>query len=481
MEEILHLENQILKAIDSKNATSIQDILHLVEAFPMSFDILKKTQISRLVGKLRKHAHPSISHSSTRIVNTWKNLASDKSEVEGTNYSSIKLEDFLAMDLSLHRKRNKIFNPSISCSNDRVRSLKQGESSTGNVIYWMSRDQRIDDNWAIIKAQEIALKQSSSLAIVFSLSPNFLGATIRQYGFMLRNLKMLEIDAKELNIPFYLLLGTPEQTIPTFCNINNVNTIVTDFSPLRKSKEWKSSLCHILPSNVTVLEVDAHNVSPCWKVSPKCEFSAATIRNKIHNSLETYMTEFPVVISHPYTSEWKDIDTPSSTSTKAKGKAKQEDSQTTILPPSAPLSSSSTTHHDNQWANSLSHLHIDTTSPEVTWIQTGERAAYDMLIDFLTSSRRLDRYAEDRNDPVKGANVVSHLSPYMHFGQISAQRILLEVMRLKGFTTLRAMFPSGERTTAVHSFCEELIVRRELADNFCFYNENYDSIDGAHK
>ena len=29
-------------------------------------------------------------------------------------------------------------------------------------------------------------------------------------------------------------------------------------------------------------------------------------------------------------------------------------------------------------------------------------------------------------------------------------------------------------------FIEEAVVRRELADNFCYYNDKYDSIDGAY-
>lgn len=32
---------------------------------------------------------------------------------------------------------------------------------------------------------------------------------------------------------------------------------------------------------------------------------------------------------------------------------------------------------------------------------------------------------------------------------------------------------------AVDAFVEELIVRRELADNFCFYQPHYDSLQGA--
>jgi deoxyribodipyrimidine photo-lyase len=52
--------------------------------------------------------------------------------------------------------------------------------------------------------------------------------------------------------------------------------------------------------------------------------------------------------------------------------------------------------------------------------------------------------------------------------------------RVKKFNTVNALFPSGERTTSVHSFCEELVVRKELSDNFCFYNDNYSTITGAH-
>ena len=31
---------------------------------------------------------------------------------------------------------------------------------------------------------------------------------------------------------------------------------------------------------------------------------------------------------------------------------------------------------------------------------------------------------------------------------------------------------------SVEAFIEEAVVRRELADNFCYYNKNYDSIEG---
>lgn len=47
-------------------------------------------------------------------------------------------------------------------------------------------------------------------------------------------------------------------------------------------------------------QVDAHNIVPCWVASPKQEYSARTIRGKIHAQLPEFLTEFPPVIRHPY-------------------------------------------------------------------------------------------------------------------------------------------------------------------------------------
>ena len=50
----------------------------------------------------------------------------------------------------------------------------------------------------------------------------------------------------------------------------------------------------------TVFQVDAHNIVPCWEASPKQEYGARTIRSKIHNVLNSYLTEFPPVSRHPH-------------------------------------------------------------------------------------------------------------------------------------------------------------------------------------
>lgn len=70
--------------------------------------------------------------------------------------------------------------------------------------------------------------------------------------------------------------------------------------------------------------------------------------------------------------------------------------------------------------------------PEIEWCEPGEKAAMEVLMGskngFLT--KRLKGYSMDRNNPLKPRGL-SCLSPYLHFGQISAQRCALEARRVR--------------------------------------------------
>jgi deoxyribodipyrimidine photo-lyase len=116
------------------------------------------------------------------------------------------------------------------------------------------------------------------------------------------------------------------------------------------------------------------------------------------------------------------------------------------------------------WDKVINSLKINRDVKEVDWIKPGESAASKSLKKFLEN--KLERYSEDRNDPNK--NALSNLSPYLHFGQISAQRVALTAQQFY------------QKNPSVEVFLEELIVRRELSDNFCYFNPKYDSFDGFH-
>jgi len=90
----------------------------------------------------------------------------------------------------------------------RIRTLKEGscgEAGSGPVVYWMFRDQRVRDNWALIHAVAEANKANVPVAVVFNLFNSFLGAKSRHLGFMLRGLRQLCHRMQHtLQIPFFL-------------------------------------------------------------------------------------------------------------------------------------------------------------------------------------------------------------------------------------------------------------------------------------
>ena len=67
------------------------------------------------------------------------------------------------------------------------------------------------------------------------------------------------------------------------------------------------------------------------------------------------------------------------------------------------------------------------------------------------------------SDPV--ADGCSGLSPYLHFGQISPLEIALRVQT------------ADAPRVATDAFLEQLIVRRELSLNACWFNPGYDRYD----
>jgi deoxyribodipyrimidine photo-lyase len=320
----------------------------------------------------------------------------------------------------------------------RIHTIKELPHRDGTVVYWMGRDMRMQDNWALLFAQSLGMKYSMSVAVVFVLMPEFLSATERAYGFLLKGLRETEQQLKKKNIPFYLLLGTPEKEIPKFIRQHAVTKLIADFSPLNSIDHFKHTVAQRI--DATFYEVDAHNIVPARIASDKQEFGAYTIRPKIHRLLPEFLEEFPPVRTHPH--EW---------------------------PYPVPAT---------DWDKAKKSLKIDRNVQEVDWIVPGETAARAAMEKFIAS--RLDRYDEDRNDPTK--NGQSNLSPYLHFGHIAPQRLALEIVRRSGKHIQEIVDKkkngSAESRGSDAALLEELIVRRELADNFTFYNKKYDTSDG---
>ncbi len=133
-------------------------------------------------------------------------------------------------------------------------------------------------------------------------------------------------------------------------------------------------------------------------------------------------------------------------------------------------------------AHLLAALPLDHTVGVVAY-RGGERAAQAALEHFVTS--KLARYHEVRSHP--DDDVASGLSPYLHFGQISAHAIVERVLARDGWTCERlAPRPNGRRegwwnlSPEAEGFLDELITWRELGVNACFIEpERYESFEAV--
>lgn len=162
----------------------------------------------------------------------------------------------------------------------------------------------------------------------------------------------------------------------------------------------------------SIYEVDSRNVVPARLVSNKKEFAAYTIRPKIHRLLPQFLTP----------------------------------------PPKLQPQSGVHKFYENDFS-------IFDALPKNSYFKGGRAEALRLLKRF--TAKRLDSYVANRNDPTKDA--CSELSAYLHFGQISSLEVALAVDAAK----------ANEESKA--AYLEELIVRRELAENFCLYCADYDN------
>ncbi|MFW6024729.1 MAG: deoxyribodipyrimidine photo-lyase [Candidatus Woesearchaeota archaeon] len=301
---------------------------------------------------------------------------------------------------------------------DRIRRINGLDYSSGKIIYWMSRDQRVKNNWSLIYAIKKANEFNVSLEVVFCLDNNYDYLNRRNFDFMIKGLKEVESDLNSSGINLKILLGSPIEKIYEYIFEKNVGFLITDFSPLKVKLNCEKEIDNKI--KIPFHKVDSHNIIPVWIASNKKEYAAYTIRKKIDSKLDDYLTDFPNI--------------------ELKNKSNLS---------------------KNNW-DIIEGMDYDKSVKPIKWLKPGSNASYEVLENFIKN--KLNNYSEYSNDPSKDYS--SHLSPYLHFGQISAQFIAISVLE------------SSATQKSKDEFLEQLIVRRELSDNFCYYEKNYDGVKG---
>lgn len=299
---------------------------------------------------------------------------------------------------------------------ERVRFLNSNNIAKGRyVLYWMQQSQRSEYNHALEYAIESANELSVPVVVYFGLTDSYPEATERHYEFMLEGLRETKAALENRGIQLVVKYCSPASGASLIAK--DACLIVADRGYLRHQVEWRDLVARRAECPVVMVESDL--IVPVEEASPKEDYTAGTFRPKIRRKLSRYLK--PLEEHLP-----------------------KKDSR------NIPFES---------FALSTDRLEIDRSVLPVRWLKGGTSEAKRRLDAF--TEEKLDYFEDLRNDPSR--DLVSHLSPYLHFGQVSALYIALKV--------------AASDSSGKEAFLEELITRRELSMNFIHYNPRYDSFD----
>ena len=299
----------------------------------------------------------------------------------------------------------------------RLTVLCDGPVGEGDyVFYWMQASVRTRDNHALEHAVQLANDAGLPLVVGFGIDGNYQEATPRTLRFLVDGLGDVAGGLARRHIGFVVRAGAPLDVARKLAR--PAAAVVMDRNYLREPRAWRGELAASV--DVHTVEVESNVVVPVTVASDKREWAARTIRPKLHQQLERFLTELattPVDRHDPPALESLDAN------------------DRNVLLEAARVGNGDRPRFEG-----------------------GEHQAYAALRRFIDNG--ITEYADAGTNVTGGLS--SHLSMYLHYGHISPVAIAL------------AVEASGAPSEARQAFLEELIVRRELAHNYVWFEPDYD-------
>ena len=319
------------------------------------------------------------------------------------------------------------------------------------ILYWMIANRRLQENFALQRAVELANHHGIGLLIFEPLRTDYEWASDRIHRFIIDGMcdheaRCAEDDVKARYYSYVEpALDAGKGALEAMAR--NARVVVTDDFP-----------CFFLPRmveaaakqlDVRVEKVDTNGLLPL-RAAPKTYTTAYSFRRGLHKILPDHLEpeDFPEIdpllaLETEFDPSWLD----------ASVLEKWPETDDAMLAHGA--------------REPLGELPIDHDVAPVPF-RGGSVAAIARMGTFL--DEKLAAYPEDRNKPaVKGA---SGLSPYLHFGHIGAHTIFRELTEREGWSTADiAEKPTGKRegwwnmSDGAESFLDELITWREIGYN----------------
>lgn len=336
----------------------------------------------------------------------------------------------------------------------RVVNNRPINSDGAFVVYWMITARRTRSNFALQRAVELANELKRPLVVLEALRCDYPWASDRLHTFVLEGMAVNAKAVAGTRARYYPYVerrsGHGHGLISALASA--AAAIVTDwypgfFIPRMLDKAAQQAACRLEA-------VDSNGLIPLAD-HPRAFPTARGFRGFAQRSLRGHLRDVPVdepladlpttgkpVIPMEITSRWPALDAPA------------------LRSPSS----------------FLEQLPLDHTVMAVATTKGGSAQAAATLRSFI--SDRLPQYDSNSNHP--DLDATSHLSPYLHFGHISAHEVFAAVMTAERWTTRKlGTSARGARegwwgtSKAAEAFLDQLVVWRELAFNGAQHSPDY--------
>jgi deoxyribodipyrimidine photo-lyase len=322
--------------------------------------------------------------------------------------------------------------------------------STPFVLYWMQNSVRSKHSPALEHAAAVAAHLNVPLRVAYTfdaVSQDGNALTERHAYFLLQTLADAQKALREeRNVTLAVVApgNAPEVSVRALAA--DALAVVTDTSYLRRGITDRLRVAEALRAdNKPFCAVEGDIVVPVEEVTDKAEHAARTIRPKITRHLGKYLVPLEPLSLDPKVQP------------KIAGGTRKWLS-------SAGLETLDVRSVD---AAVASIAGLDCLAPRVSeeFFVGGETAAQETLARFL--KERLDKYATGRNEPAM--SLQSDLSPFLRVGAISPVDVALQTKAYAATQKTKAV------AEGVSAFLEEMIIRRELGANMCWFGrDDYD-------
>ena len=294
------------------------------------------------------------------------------------------------------------------------------------VLYWCMVNQRVPHNHALQAA--IALGNRLGLPVVcyHALRPDYPHASDRLHAFVLQGLDELGEAMRGRGVPYWLELPrNPRQHVPRLAALGKrAAAVVTDWFPAFIIPGHLRGAARAL--EVPLVAVDASCVVPMQRI-PERQIGAYTLRPKLRKLWPEYLGKLPRGQEPEHAAAAEKVDLG-------------------FRPETRP----------GRLLGSLDEFDIDHSVAPVEARPGGRAAALRSLRAFVRD--RVARFGEARNEP--GQHGQSGVSPALHWGLLFA-----------GEVAQACIEAHGAEHPGVAAFLEELLVRRELAFNYCLHTD----------